>query len=192
VTDRDSQFRKKSINYWVHALASSLAKGASRYYGAKFGIRLPEMRVLSNLGTYSQLASRDIVELSAMDKGLVSRVLSGLEGRDWVQVVAEDRGARLRRYELTVSGQDMVEKLRPVWRSREAQIQHGLTALEREQLVGLLKKLFLASEDLREIEARDLASEKAKTKGKQKFSMELGKAADDPVPAELKTSSQRR
>lgn len=157
MTDRLCHFRKKSINYWVHALASSLAKGATRYYGTRFNIRLPEMRVLSNLDSYGLLAARDLVRLSAMDKGLVSRVLSTLSERGWVVTMPQDRGARLRKFRLTQAGHEMVERLRPVWRGRESQIQAELTVQERELLVELLKKLFVASEDLRQEEANLLA-----------------------------------
>ena len=46
-----------------------------RFYLAKFGLALPEMRLLSTLGSRRRLSSLELVKLTAMDKGLVSRVL---------------------------------------------------------------------------------------------------------------------
>ncbi len=37
------QRENQSINYRVYALASSLSKGAMRFYLAKFGLALPEI-----------------------------------------------------------------------------------------------------------------------------------------------------
>ena len=55
--------RNRSINFRLHTLASSLFKGATQYYGAHFGIGLPEMRVLSNLGSEGPLAAYQIADL---------------------------------------------------------------------------------------------------------------------------------
>jgi hypothetical protein len=68
----------RSINYRVYALASSLSRGAMRFYLATFGLALPELRLLSTLGSRRRLSSVELVKLTAMDKGLVSRVLNGL------------------------------------------------------------------------------------------------------------------
>ena len=73
--------QNRSINFRLHTLASSLFKGATKYYGAHFGIGLPEMRVLSSLGSEGPLAAYQIVALTAMDKALVSRVLTTLRRR---------------------------------------------------------------------------------------------------------------
>ena len=75
--------QRKSINFRVHSLASSLFKGAMQYYGAHFGVGLPEMRVLSRLGSEGPLAAHQIVALTAMDKALVSRVLTALNRRGY-------------------------------------------------------------------------------------------------------------
>jgi DNA-binding MarR family transcriptional regulator len=73
-----------SINFHLHALASSLFKGATSYYVAQFGVGLPEMRVLSNLGREGKLAAHQLVALTAMDKALVSRFLAALARRSYV------------------------------------------------------------------------------------------------------------
>lgn len=150
------QHLKPSINYRVHALASSLAKGAMRFYGAKFNISLPEMRILSTLGSYDALAACDIVALTAMDKALVSRVLSGLAARGYVEVRTRRAGPRLRGWQLSAAGNTFVARLQPVWVAREARIEAGLTRAEHEVLLDMLERLFWASEKMRAHEARQL------------------------------------
>jgi DNA-binding MarR family transcriptional regulator len=113
--------QNQSINYRVYALASSLSKGAMRFYQAKFGIALPEMRLLSTLGSHRRLSSLELVKLTAMDKGLVSRVLAGLAKRNLVQDVPAAAGSSRRVWKLTAAGSTLVARLRPVWQEREGQ-----------------------------------------------------------------------
>src|SRR5262247_4850810 len=94
-------YENQSINYRVYALASSLSKGAMRFYLAKFGLALPEMRLLSTLGSHRRLSSVELVKLTAMDKGLVSRVLNGLGKRGWVERVPSAEGSKRRVWRLT-------------------------------------------------------------------------------------------
>jgi DNA-binding MarR family transcriptional regulator len=150
------QRENRSINYRVYALASSLSKGAMRFYLARFGIALPEMRLLSTLGSRRRLSSLELVKLTAMDKGLVSRVLNRLAGRGWVDHVASAAGGNRRVWKLTRSGAAVVARLQPVWQERESRLQADLTAQEREVLLQLLERLFHASERLRADEAKTM------------------------------------
>jgi DNA-binding MarR family transcriptional regulator len=146
---------RHSINYWVHALSSSLAKGAASYYGRKFQIVLPEMRILSTLFTDGDLTARDLVSLTAMDKAMVSRVLAGLSRQGHVELLENGDRTRLRSWTLTRSGRAFVARLKPEWIRREAIIQAGLSKSEHALLVRLLERLFWASEELRAEEQKE-------------------------------------
>jgi DNA-binding MarR family transcriptional regulator len=157
--------QRKSINFKIYALASSLFKGATQYYSPRFGIGLPEMRVLSNLDRDGPLAAYQIVALTVMDKGLVSRVLTALRRRRLVTSSAPKSDPRRRAWQLTNSGQDLVDRLRPEWRRREAIIQACLSEAERSVLLDLLDRLFVASERLRAGEAMELQSQQKDAAG---------------------------
>src|SRR5215467_5673380 len=146
----------RSINYRIYALASSLSKGAMRFYLAKFGLALPQMRLLSTLGSRRRLSSFELVKLTAMDKGLVSRVLNGLAKRSWVEQVQSAEGSNRRVWRLTRTGAALVARLQPVWRERESRLQSDLTPQEHDLLLRLLERLFQASERLRAEEAKAL------------------------------------
>jgi DNA-binding MarR family transcriptional regulator len=149
-----------SINFHLHTLASSLFKGATRYYTARFGVGLPEMRILSHLGSKGALPAYSLVELTAMDKAIVSRILATLARRLYIAPTAPNGDPRRRIWELTKSGRELVSSLRPVWRDREAMIQAGLSEEEQGQLVSMLKRMFEASERLRETEAVELSQQR--------------------------------
>ena len=140
---------QKSINFRVHTLASSLFKGAAQYYGVHFGVGLPEMRVLSNVGSEGPLAAHQIVALTAMDKALVSRVLTTLGRRRDVTSSSPKTDPRRRTWDLTRAGRDLVRQLRPEWKRREAIIQVGLSDSERTLRADMLQRTLVASEKLR-------------------------------------------
>lgn len=140
---------RHSVNYWVHTLSSSLVKGASAYYGRRFKVTLPEMRILSTLHSHGDMPARDLVKLLAMDKGMVSRVLAQLTASGRVELLDAGQRARLRRWTLTPAGRAFVSELQPVWLEREARIQAGLSKSEHDQLVDMLERLFWASEKVR-------------------------------------------
>ena len=154
--------QNRSINFRLHTLASSLFKGATQYYGAHFGIGLPEMRVLSNLGSEGPLAAYQIVALTAMDKALVSRVLTTLRRRGYVGASSPKTDPRRRTWRLSKAGQDLVEQLGPEWKRREAIIQAGLSRAEQTVLVDLLDRLLTASDKLRAEEAEQLEAAERK------------------------------
>lgn len=144
---------EKSINFRIHTLASSLSKGAMQYYGARFGVGLPEMRILSNLDSEGPLAAHQLVELTAMDKALVSRVLTTLSRRRYLTASAPKSDPRRRLWQLSRAGEDLVKRLRPEWQRREAIIQAGLSGTDRKLLAELLDRMLVASEKLRAEEA---------------------------------------
>lgn len=149
---------QKSINYWVHALSSSLAKGAASYYGHYYATGLPQMRILSNLHSNGELTARDLVATTAMDKGLVSRVLAGLKSDGLVAHQDDGSRTRLRRWTLTADGKQFVARLQPEWLRREAIIQASLSEAERRRLTSLLERMFHVSENLRMAERAEMAA----------------------------------
>jgi DNA-binding MarR family transcriptional regulator len=174
---------QKSINFRVHTLASSLFKGATQYYGVQFGVGLPEMRVLSNLGSEGPLAAHQIVALTAMDKALVSRVLTALGRRRYVTSSSPKTDPRRRTWDLTRAGRDLVRQLRPEWKRREAIIQAGLSESERSLLADMLERMLVASEKLRAEEMDGLRSVRKSQSGSRVRPRLVGEGAIRPAQA---------
>ncbi|HEY0181181.1 MAG TPA: MarR family winged helix-turn-helix transcriptional regulator [Rhodopila sp.] len=146
---------QKSINFRLHALDSSLFRSAKQYYGVKFGLGVPEMRILSNLDAEGPLAANQIVALTVMDKALVSRILTALHKRGSIEHTPTSSTTRPV-WMLSKAGCELVHRLRPLWREREAMVQAVLTPDEQETLKEMLERLFIASETLRIEETRSL------------------------------------
>lgn len=154
-----ARHRRKSINFRIYALASSLFKSAHQFYGARFGIGVPEMRILSNLDSEGPTTASQLVVLTAMDKALVSRILTALSGRGLLQSSAPPSDPRRRTWALSRSGRLLVAELRPMWKRREAVLQSSLSVEEHLQLENMLERLFVAAEALRLQESAAIKNE---------------------------------
>lgn len=153
---RKHSHANKSINYRIYTLASSISKGAQAYYSKRFAVGIPEMRILSTIDSDGPLSATEVVDLTAMDKGLVSRILKTLHQRKLIMADASSSDPRRRSWSLSSGGRDLVATLRPIWKRREAVLQSCLTEPERILLGDMLERLLLASEDLRRREAGEL------------------------------------
>ena len=106
------------LPYRLAVLAHTTSRELSGVYGERFGLSIPEWRVLANLGRFGPLYAGELAERSSMDKPKVTRALQRLEAGGLVQraIDAEDR--RQVRLALTRRG-------RPVPRDRRAGARLG-------------------------------------------------------------------
>ena len=72
------------LPYRLNVVGFFASRALGRVYGTRFGIGIPEWRVIAQLGEFGQLTSRDIGELSQMHKTKVSRAVGELEKRGLV------------------------------------------------------------------------------------------------------------
>jgi DNA-binding MarR family transcriptional regulator len=106
------------------------------------------MRILSAIAQNGPIAARDLASITAMDKALISRVLSKLSADGFIAQKNEGDRIRLLRWYLTEDGKDLVAHLRPEWERREDIIQADLSSEERRILKKMLHRMFDASERL--------------------------------------------
>ena len=128
------------------------------------------MRMLSNLGREGPPAAHQFVALTAMDKAIVSRVLAALARRSYIAPFSSETDPRRRIWQIAASGNKLVNRLRPVWRKREAIIQADLSPDEQAHLISMLQRMFEASERLRDQEAREVARDSRSRRPQRKQS----------------------
>jgi DNA-binding MarR family transcriptional regulator len=145
-----------STLYRIHRLARSLFKASTNYYVPRFALGVPEMRVLWVISDNAPLASSEVVDIAAMDKALVSRVMQRLVKSGYVTDSLDPKDHRKRVWTLTKAGHAVVQKLAVVRQARQARVLGCVTVRERKLLNEMLDRLFLASESLRADEAAEL------------------------------------
>ena len=135
-----------TVDDFITTLTSRLVRVLRRTitvpYAEKYGMTVPEWRILSVLAHAGTLPFGELVVLSTADKALVSRTLRQLEARDLVSIVAVGNSPRKKLIcTVTPEGQALYDKVMPIARQRQAAVIRELTPEERCVVFHALKKL---------------------------------------------------
>ena len=101
------------LPYRVNVMASLVSQALSRIYADRYGIGVPEWRVLVTLGQYGMMTGKAIGSHSHMHKTKVSRAVALLEKRKLVIRRANRADLRESFLALAPSGRAMYEDLAP-------------------------------------------------------------------------------
>ena len=110
-------------------------------YRARFGLKIPEWRVMAVLGNAGGLTQRELVGETLMDKVAVNRACKVLEQRGLVARSPNARDGRSHHLELTSPGRAMFEQIMPLALGMEKRLFAVLGADETAALKAALGKL---------------------------------------------------
>lgn len=129
------------LPYRLNLLASEISQSLARAYGERFGISIPEWRVLATLGQFGIITARDICAHSHMHKTTVSRAVATLEKRKLILRKANRNDLREAFLDLTEAGRAVYLDIVPMAEAFSEALCEGLDANERGQLDTLIEKL---------------------------------------------------
>lgn len=132
---------EKFLPYRLSVVTNRISGALSRHYADRFGIGIPEWRVIANLGRHPGITANEVVERSAMDKVTVSRAVAALEAKG---LLARERDAgdkRKSRLTLSAKGQGVYAEIAPLALGFERELLTALTAEETAQLERIIDKL---------------------------------------------------
>jgi DNA-binding MarR family transcriptional regulator len=142
MTDRAGPTIRELLSYRLHRVANLLSRGAEMRYRREFGVSLWEWRTVALLGGASEPQSLNQLALAAgMDKGQMSRVVSGLTGRKIIFREADASDGRGIQLSLTPAGKKLYQKLIAAAAERNGAFLGCLSAKERECLEQAMTKL---------------------------------------------------
>lgn len=122
---------ERFLPYQLNVGGWFMSRALGRIYGARFGIGIPEWRVIAQLGEFGKLTSRAVGEMSQMHKTKVSRAVSELESRGLVER-SENRDDRREAFlTLTGPGRKIYEQIVPLALAFEQRVLEGLQPEER-------------------------------------------------------------
>ena len=110
-------------------------------YRARYGLKIPEWRVMAVLGDAGGLTQRELVGETLMDKVAVNRACKVLEQRGLVTRSPNESDGRSHHLELTASGRTMFEQIMPLALGMEKRLFAALGADETAALKAALAKL---------------------------------------------------
>jgi DNA-binding MarR family transcriptional regulator len=129
------------LPYRLNMLATEVSQSLARAYGRKFGISIPEWRVLATLGQYGVMTARDVGAHSRMHKTTVSRAVAALEKRRLIVRRANRADLREAFLALTDAGTSIYHEIVPMARAFSDSLCESLTDMERQQMDMLIDKL---------------------------------------------------
>jgi len=143
VKPRLSDFMPYRLSVTSNAVSNRIAAD----YKNRFGVNVPEWRVMAVLGDVGALTQRQLVGATFMDKVAVNRACKVLADRGLVERSPNDSDGRSHLLELTESGREMHGQIMPLALRLEEQLLDCLTAAEQRSLRKILDKLFAQVRD---------------------------------------------
>lgn len=123
------------VPYRLNRLAVGVSNHLSDIYRERFGLDVPEWRVMATVGSQHGCTAQHIAESTRMHKTRVSRAIAHLEERDLIERASSTADRRAREVRLTKAGRRMYAELVPLVLEREREL---LACLGKEQLRGFL------------------------------------------------------
>jgi DNA-binding MarR family transcriptional regulator len=129
------------LPYRLSVLTNRVSSAIARTYSARFGLTIPEWRVMAVLGGAGGLSARDVAERTAMDKVQVSRAIARLVSKKRVQRLPDVSDARVTRLLLTAKGRAIYDEIAPLALMLEDILLDALSPAERTTLDRIMTKL---------------------------------------------------
>jgi DNA-binding MarR family transcriptional regulator len=146
----------KFVPFRLNRLAAEVSSALAAEYQARYGLDIPEWRVLATLGFRNDPCSAQyIAHCTRTHKSTISRAVTALMKRQMVERVENADDRREFRLRLTRKGSALYEELIPRLLRREQEILSCLSAPERKSLALLLGKVEDSLELVRDSEQAD-------------------------------------
>ena len=134
------------LPYRLSILSNRVSGEISRLYVDRFGISVPEWRVIAILGEpleqgESPFTATRVAERTAMDKVAVTRAVQQLSRKGYIQKKASREDGRVTFLSLSNSGWDVYREIAPLALQYEASLLGVLSSEERQHLEGIMDKL---------------------------------------------------
>ena len=134
--------------YWITVLADRISRRTSQIVKSH-GLNLSQWRVLAAIAESPGRSSAEVVQVTPMDKGIVSRATKALLDRGLLHRRASQTDGRLSHLFLMPDGQRLYQDIRPQVQDIVLAAQSELKPGEQDHLNRLLRTLVQVLPDLR-------------------------------------------
>ena len=132
----------KFVPFRLNRLAAEVSMALSGEYQERYGLDIPEWRVLATLGFRNDACSAQFIShCTRTHKSTISRAVTALLKRQLIERVENENDRREFSLRMTRKGKALYEELIPRLLRREQQILSCLSAQERKDFAALLGKI---------------------------------------------------
>jgi len=129
------------LPYRLSVLSNTVSSALAGAYARRFGLTIPQWRVVAVLARSPGLSAAGVAERTAMDKVAVSRAVAGLARSGRVRRVLAVKDRRRSVLTLTARGRAVYRQIVPLALAYERRLLSELTPAEQAQFGRLLGRL---------------------------------------------------
>ena len=129
------------LPYLLSVTSNAVSGRIAEVYRSRFGLNIPEWRVMAVLGDAGPQTQRELTAATLMDKVAVNRACKVLESRGLVAREPNAQDGRSHHLELTGEGRAMHGRIMPLALEMESQLFEAFTPEERQAFRSLLDRV---------------------------------------------------
>lgn len=152
-TDSSQSQVLRLAEYWpylVTVLSDRIARRTTKIVKDQAGLNLSQWRVMAAIGEVPGRTSREVVQVTPMDKGIVSRATKALLSQGLIFRAASQEDGRVSYLYLTEKGTVVYKRLIPEVEGVLKRAGEALSEADQSQMSALLSALMSVIPDLRE------------------------------------------
>ena len=129
------------LPYKLSITSNAVSDAIARSYRGKFGLKIPEWRLMAVLGEMDSATQRELVAATAMDKVMVNRASKALVDRGLIGRATNEADGRSHHLMLTQTGRALYNQIVPQALHIEAELERALGPQDAAKLSALLERL---------------------------------------------------
>lgn len=143
------------LPYMLSVTSNAVSGRIAQEYRARFGLKVPEWRVMAVLGDMGEMTQRELTAFTIMDKVAVNRACKELEERGLASRQPNTRDGRSHLLALTDEGRRMHGEIMPLALEMERRLFANFGTDEIETFRALLQRI---KEEVRDLHAEGIDS----------------------------------
>jgi len=149
MTDLPKLELDRFLPYRLSILSNLISSVIAGSYSARFGLSIPEWRVMAVLAIEPGLAAAEVAERTAMDKVAVSRAVARLLGKHYLERNISTRDRRRSVLQLSAEGSRIYAEVVPLALGHERAVLEVLEETDRIALERIIMTLLARARTLR-------------------------------------------
>ncbi len=144
----DELILEEFLPYRLSVLSHTISTTIAKVYEKRFGVSIPQWRVIAILGRFPGLSAAEVAERTMMDKVAVSRAVSKLLKSGRVHREFADADRRRSILNLSPEGQQVHDEIAALALAFERALLEGIDAEDFQVFDGVVERLLARSRQL--------------------------------------------
>lgn len=129
------------LPYRLSAVTEAVSSLFATRYQERFGLSIPEWRVVAVVGQHGSLSTQQVIEHTGMDRVRVSRAVIRLADKGLLDRRPHPQDQRAQMLRLSRQGRAVYRQIVPLARDLQTALAAALTEAEQRQLGAILEKI---------------------------------------------------